>query len=100
MLVILTITISDWNLMNNQMVEETLKELVTAYNAKNGAALGVRGRSTLLLPTATIQRFFLPVITKIGNHVKELLDSLVSGSQPGLLQLSLVQLVGWALGEK
>lgn len=81
------------------MVEDsTLKELVTAYNASHGAALGVRGRSTLLLPTATIQRFFLPVITKIGKHVKELLNSLVS--EPCLLQLILVQLVGWVLGGK
>ena len=64
-----------------QVVEgKTLPELVRSYNERRGASLGCRGKSTLLLPLATVQSFFVAVVSKIVRHVRELLEV---GALPG-----------------
>ena len=64
--------------LSSKVVEATtLPELVRDYNARHGAALGFRGRSTLLLPSVTLQSFFQPVVSKISAHVHGLLASAV-----------------------
>ncbi len=56
----------------------SLSELVLSYNARYGSKLGSRGKSTLLLPVAMLQNFFTPVVSKIINSVRELLEVILS----------------------
>ncbi len=54
--------------------DSSLSELVVSYNARRGARLGSRGKSTLLLPITMLQNFFTPVVSKIINCVRDLLE--------------------------
>ena len=52
-----------------------LNDLVDAYNSRRGAALKLRGKSTVVLSGDMVHSLFEPVITSITDHVSKLTAS-------------------------